>query len=347
MRTSTVLLAAVAAVLLFAGAQAQNTKGQYSHGYTYASDVQGYTNMTLDLCDIWRAWEAKDNAAIINIFMNGKNSRRGSGLRSFNLWSTSNQSGFPLFDAMYEGHNITYFNDWFTAAVNAGSYREAWAIIKGPIMMQYMMHEYEEASEKVKVGNINDDTGAPHNVDEAWGMWVGGHGPGFCNGTSLADDAQTLAEEMGLEYTGYSATNLAMIYLTNDITAMARHNDSEGAEEAYEHLYEQAWVFGVSHLLRDVYAAQAARGCRNGPLEKELRAVAAVTASWILPLMETVGADVSEIEAALMANNYQYTKIRNAIYRATAKLDPEFDVENFGTPNPRTIRQHLGLPGSC
>ncbi len=45
--TATILLLAAVA-----GLAAANTKGTRFEGFTYASDVQGYVNMTADYCDI-------------------------------------------------------------------------------------------------------------------------------------------------------------------------------------------------------------------------------------------------------------------------------------------------------
>ena len=152
-------------------------------GYTYASDVNAHRLVTDDICDIKELLEADpvDFAAIETIYRDGVHSVNSDGsVRSLAGFATAADRLHGL-DGYYE--TATPLDDWMSEAfAGTGRFEGAsdgvrrQAIEKGAqnqIMVAWVVHELNSALGKVAEGDIDADSGAPHNWDEGWAFYHG------------------------------------------------------------------------------------------------------------------------------------------------------------------------------
>ncbi len=154
-------------------------------GYTYASDVDNHRSLMQDLCDIKAAASSDggyDFAEAKNIYMNGKNAQKDSGsyrtLAGFAAAEGKNHN----YDSFY---NMTGSVDAHIMAAMDGTgdfenvsdtvrYQGIAKLTANMGMVAYTIHELGSAATKAAAGNVDNDSGAPHNWDEGWAFF---HGP--------------------------------------------------------------------------------------------------------------------------------------------------------------------------
>ncbi|KAI8471514.1 MAG: Low iron-inducible periplasmic protein-domain-containing protein [Monoraphidium minutum] len=182
------LLLALAAGAARAQAPGDDTTGQQlqaAPGYTFGSNVAGYLKVSNDVCDFKAALDKSppDWAAAKALYLDGKNSRRSDGsVRTLRSLATGSYVGEPFWDLYTEYFQTPAFAD--DAIIKAldgtppfvtdAQRREtAGKAVESNLQMAYLMHEMDEAADKIRDNLLSDATGAPHNVDEVFALYVG------------------------------------------------------------------------------------------------------------------------------------------------------------------------------
>eukprot|EP00878_Enallax_costatus_P000017 GHUV01000021.1.p1 GENE.GHUV01000021.1~~GHUV01000021.1.p1 ORF type:complete len:420 (+),score=129.51 GHUV01000021.1:221-1480(+) len=169
--------------------QGEDTTGkqiEHARGFTFGSNVAGYLRLSTDVCDI-KAAIGPDNTAnyeaAAKIYSDGKNSFKSDGTqRAFQEIATAPYRGEPTWDKYAKYYGTPDFLDTEIAAAFAGEHpytsiaQRNETIVKGVeslIQTVYLLHEVDEAAGKIRNKSLSAATGAPHNVDETWAIWVG------------------------------------------------------------------------------------------------------------------------------------------------------------------------------
>lgn len=225
-----------------------DTTGTTVGGYTFGSEIQGYLDISQDVCDIAAAVDARDFASARTIYANGQNSLRSDGTaRTLQGWATS---GSPE-EAHWGLYTTFYANDsaWVDTFVQAGFDGTApWTAIdaqaqvvkkgiQSNLQVAYMLHEVDEAAEAVEAGETDAATGAPHKVDEGAAIYFGT----TCPAGSVADVANKRANTFGTLVTGpdgvcTAATNVAAGQALSALQAAALAGNSTGFAAATKDL---------------------------------------------------------------------------------------------------------------
>lgn len=212
MRTSTVLLLAVAALAIAAGANAQtSTKGTTLRGYTFGSDVGPYLNISRDICDIKSLLNAKvpDYTFAKGIYMdgfNGKMATKDGGLISMRRMVTDPKPEDEPTWQLYRKHfnNPVWMDDLLMRAfagippydTDTSRVQLIVKTLESSMQFSYVMRELEAAISKAKAGKLSPESGAPYSVDKAWAIFVGGN-----DNCGLATVALKRANEFGTKKT--------------------------------------------------------------------------------------------------------------------------------------------------
>jgi hypothetical protein len=151
-------------------------------GYTYASNVDNHRSLMKDLCDIKTAASAYDWTTAKDIYMNGKNAQKSDD-------SFRTLAGFAAADGKNHGYDAYYNMSGsvdshimaamdgtgdFAGASDTVRYQGIAKLTVNMGMVAYTIHELNSAISKADAGNVDNDSGAPHNWDEGWAFF---HGP--------------------------------------------------------------------------------------------------------------------------------------------------------------------------
>ena len=205
-------------------------------GYTYASDVENHRALMKDLCDIKAAASSDggyDFATAKDIYTNGKNAEKSDGsfrtLAGFaaadgkkhnydSYYNMSGSVGQHIMDAM-EGTGD------FTNTSDTVRYQGIAKLTANMGMVAYTIHELNSAVAKADAGNVDNDSGAPHNWDEGWAFF---HGPEEDWSCSPAYTMKKRAADYGTETDGVSNALTATTDAMVDGLAALQAQDSAG-----------------------------------------------------------------------------------------------------------------------
>ena len=209
-------------------------------GYTYASNVDNHRSLMKDLCDIKTAASAYDWTTAKDIYMNGKNAQKSDD-------SFRTLAGFAAAEG--KNHNYdTYYNQTgsvdahimaamdgtgdFAGASDTVRYQGIAKLTVNMGMVAYTIHELNSAISKADAGNVDNDSGAPHNWDEGWAFF---HGPDEDYGCSPAKVMEKRAGDFGTTNAAgvantFAAAEAAMV----DGLAALQASDSAGYTAAAE-----------------------------------------------------------------------------------------------------------------
>ncbi|KAG2446461.1 hypothetical protein HYH02_008453 [Chlamydomonas schloesseri] len=324
---SAALLVAALGALAIAVAQ-PTTAGTRFEGFSYASNVIGYVNMTMDYCDIKAAMAAGNFTEALSIYSTGKNSFTSVARRTFFRFATyapANGSVEMLHDSILAGKNTSALDSAIRDALAAGKATLAAGLIQ-VATLKYHLHEVDGAFDKIRIyladgtGNLTsliaDLTGAPHNVDEAWALWAGGAAK-HCG--TLSSWAAGLGAAMGTTFLGDSYINAAMINVQNEMQAASRNAtlnikafDAARADEA-----RVLTMLGLQGVSVAAYTADAANACKRPAAEvqdaKDMIAVHWMYLEGLLKLRNVKAAAVTELHHALTATQLSYKKVAAAV----------------------------------
>ena len=201
--------------------ETESTMDAADGGYTYASNVDNHRSLMKDLCDIKTAASAYDWTTAKDIYTNGKNAEKSDG-------SYRTLAGFAAADGKNHGYD-TYYNQSgsvdahimaaldgtgdFAGTSDTVRYQGIAKLTVNMGMVAYTIHELNSAIAKADAGNIDDDTGAPHNWDEGWAFF---HGPDEDYGCSPAKVMEKRAGDFGTTNSAgvantFAATEAAMV----------------------------------------------------------------------------------------------------------------------------------------
>jgi|TARA_B100001093_G_scaffold113208_2_gene105607 hypothetical protein len=190
-------------------------------GYTYASNVDNHRSLMKDLCDIKTAASAYDWTTAKDIYMNGKNAQKSDD-------SFRTLAGFAAADGKNHGYDAYYNMSGsvdshimaamdgtgdFAGASDTVRYQGIAKLTVNMGMVAYTIHELNSAISKADAGNVDNDSGAPHNWDEGWAFF---HGPDEDYGCSPAKVMEKRAGDFGTTNAAgvantFAATEAAMV----------------------------------------------------------------------------------------------------------------------------------------
>jgi hypothetical protein len=177
--------------------------------YTPVSNVDGYFNFSLDLRDIKDLIDAGDWAGATAIYENGKNFVRDDGtLRSLQSLAISEEV-LAIFPNGAQVYGNPQFLDTHIQAGLDGTSRGAGLsdaarrqlVDKGiqAVIYAKALQEIESARTRTAEGNTDNETGAPHAVDEAAAIYLGAKNEEGVRAFSLSNTARSREGNFGLE----------------------------------------------------------------------------------------------------------------------------------------------------
>ena len=174
-----------------------------------------------------------DFAEAKSIYMNGKNAEKSDG-------SFRTLAGFASADGKNHGYDAYYnasgsVDDHIMAAMDGTGdfagvsdtvrYQGIAKLTVNMGMVAYTIHELNSAIAKADAGNVDNDSGAPHNWDEGWAFF---HGPDEDYGCSPAKVMEKRAADFGTQTDGVSNAFIAsQTAMVNGLAAL-QAEDSAG-----------------------------------------------------------------------------------------------------------------------
>ncbi|EFJ45272.1 hypothetical protein VOLCADRAFT_75951 [Volvox carteri f. nagariensis] len=339
--TTAAITVSVVALLCAAQAQPTTLKTRFE-GYTYASNVIGYVNMTLDYCDIQAAITTGNFTAALEIYATGKNSYSGLSRRTFYRFASfAPAAGVvePLHDALTAGRNATWLDTLIKDAISKRDGPLTLGLIQ-VAALKYFLHEVDEGFNKIRTyfqdptNNdilISDETGAPHNVDEAFALWAGGN-PRACG--TLSGWAARLGSDMDATFLGKSFVNSAMTLALNELLASSRTADLDIYNDTRAMVQRYITVMGLQGVVRSLYRAEAAVACKRSAAQiAEAKAMITVHWTYLEPLLFARNMRASYIQAlgqALTNPTPSYSRALPAIRTVVSAMGRR--MSEIGTP---------------
>ncbi len=208
-------------------------------GYSYASNVDAHRRVTLDVCEIKDLLDADpiDWQAVTERYVEGGNSVNGDD-------SVRTVAGFATADDRLHGLDAYYgapapLDDWIRSGLDGTGPLEGAADgvraqvvekgIQNQVLVAWAVHELNSALAKAADGDIDPDSGAPHNWDEAFAFYHGA-APG-CAPWATADSRAGNFGTVGAD--GITAlANEAVVEAMNTGRDALIDGDVDGATEA-------------------------------------------------------------------------------------------------------------------
>lgn len=299
-------------------------------GYAYASNVDSHRLVVQDVCEINDIVGDYKWSEIAEIYANGSNSVKSDG-------SVRTIGGFAAGEGKKHGSDTFYgtatpLDDFVSAALNGtGAWEgESDAVrkqgvqkgIMNQIMIAWVIHELNAATDKAADGNFDVASGAVHNWDEAWAFYHGvapGCGPfktaekrAADFGTTGADGESALANEGLLQ---------AMIDGRDALLA----GDASGAVTASQEAQKNVFITYAQATIK--YAAKVYSDLEAGDTEAARVHQAEGWAFFrvIEPILGNNGIDTSTIDSILNLANEPGS---GSVDDITAVLNPV--IEAFG-----------------
>lgn len=236
-------------------------------GYTYASNVDNHRSLMKDLCDIKTAASSYDWTTAKDIYQNGKNAEKSDG-------SFRTLAGFAAAEGKNHNYDTFYgeagsINTHIMAALDgtgdfAGTsdtvrYQGVAKLTANMGMIAYTIHELNSAVGKADAGNVDDDTGAPHNWDEGWAFF---HGPDEDLGCAPANTFKKRSADFGTETNGVSNTLNAVETAMVDGLAALQAEDQAGYTAATNTVVKNVIITYTQATMKYTYKMDDAD---NGP----------------------------------------------------------------------------------
>ena len=230
-------------------------------GYTYASNVDNHRSLMKDLCDIKSAASSDGGYNFTeakSIYMNGKNAEKSDG-------SFRTLAGFAAATGKNHGYD-TYYN--MTGSVDAHimaamdgtgdfdgvsdtvRYQGIAKLTANLGMVAYTIHELNSAVAKADAGNVDNDSGAPHNWDEGWAFF---HGPDEDWGCSPAYTMKKRAADFGTQTDGVSnALSASEAAMVSGLAAL-QASDAAGYNAAVDTVMKNVIITYSQAVLKYTY----------------------------------------------------------------------------------------------
>jgi hypothetical protein len=268
--------------------------------YTPVSNVALYQLIALDVAEIARLTNAVNEGKplpsqeILAIYEQAKHAKVGQNARPLRKFAAdpARAKDFPEDAAFFKSE--TFLDDPVIAAINgsgpAARYTPAQrrqAIQKGllRILHYYTLYELNGAEAKLKAGNVDPATGAPHNVDEAWAIYVGVEQDGKY---PYALAATALSREQNFKREG--TIDKPLREALERAKKAALNKDLEGFQQAKRDV--QARLNALFYLAAARYLNESLKAAKDGRAEQAATAQAEGFAFYqtIQPVVATVDA---------------------------------------------------------
>jgi len=250
------------------GGSAVSTMDGEDGGYTYASNVDNHRSLMADMCDIKAHANAGEWTAAKGIYTNGKNAEKSDGsyrtLQAFAAASGKNHG----YDAFYgaDGSVDAMIMDAlegtgdFAGVSDTVRYQGIAKLTANLGMVAYTIHELNTAVAKADAGNVDNDTGAPHNWDEGWAFF---HGPDENVGCSPVATLNKRGADFGTEHADGMANTTYHIQqsMINGLAAL-QAEDQTGYTDATNDVVKQVIIAYSQAVLKYTYKMDNAD---NGP----------------------------------------------------------------------------------
>jgi hypothetical protein len=351
------LLAALAATAVnaqsaAAARQGEDTTGkeiEHARGFSFGSNVAGYLRLSTDVCDIKAAIGPADTAnyeAAAEIYENGKNSFKSDGSqRTFRDLATDPYTGEPTFDQYARYFGTPLFMDTEIAAALEGKApytsvaQRNETIVKGVesmVQTVYLLHEVDETADKIRNRSLSAATGAPHNVDETWAIWVGERPD-----CSLWGLAYRRGKEFGtLVDCDNSQVNVAMLNAHKAMYTAATEGDLAAYNRQRSEVIRQFVIVGIQNALKYAELMDAARADNEPEVVEAEQAEGYAYYRTIEPLIAAADpAAAKSIKAVFYPGNPAPANALQTVRTAVQKVYPKFnltaeDIGTFGAPAP-------------
>lgn len=333
-----------------AARQGEDTTGkeiEHARGFAFGSNVAGYLRLSTDVCDIKAAIGPDDEAnypAALEIYENGKNSFKSDGSqRTFRDIATDSYSGEPTWD-MYAKYFKTpdFMDKEITTAFEGEAPYKSIAqrnetIVKGAesmIQTVYLLHEVDEAADKIRNRSLTVTTGAPHNVDETWAIWVGERPD-----CSLWGLAYRRGKEFGtLVDCDNSQVNVAMLNAHKAMYAAAQTGDLDTFNQQRDEVIRQFMIVGIQNALKYSQLMDAARAKNEPDTVEAEQAEGYAYFRTIEPLVAAADPTAAtSIKAVFYPGNPPPANALQTVRAAVQKVMPDYnitadDIGTFGAP---------------
>jgi len=332
-----------------ASVSASSAEGPFSGGpsassgvYKPVSYVDSYLQAGLDLRDMRvlmtpaTPGQPIDWAAVATVYANGKNQQRADGTtRSLASLSTDGVLDvFPNGSAVYgrSGFIDGLIRDGLSGSGRASGLSDserAQIVDKGVQMLMYAksLEELEIARSRIAARNLDNATGAPHSVDEAWGVIAGW--PDESGGRPHGLIAAANAREVAFNFEGRLTSGLEAAYATA-LTAAQRGDAAAFDTAAAE----------IKGRLNTIFYLGTLRHLKQLPniTDTEVRRLQLVEswANW-----QTLRAAVALVAPA------SATAVEAALSRASAEPFPvAATMDVYAALNQTAVVQALGIPAN-
>jgi len=273
-------------------------------GYSYASNVDAHRRVTLDVCEIKDLLDADpiDWDAVTERYVDGGNSVNSDD-------SIRTIAGFATADDRLHGLDTYYdtpapLDDWVRSGLDGGGSLSdvadgvrAQVVEKGiqnQVMVAWVVHELNSALAKAADGDIDPESGAPHNWDEAFAFYHGA-APG-CAPWATADSRAGNFGTVGADGTTALA-NEAIVEAMNAGRDALIDGDVDGATEAADEVVRSVVITYSQAAVR--YATLVGGDVEAGELDTaaEHRAEGLAFFRVIEAIVADAGADTDAINA--------------------------------------------------
>ncbi len=231
-------------------------------GYTYASNVDNHRSLMKDLCDIKSAASSDGGynfTGAKDIYMNGKNAEKSDG-------SFRTLAGFAAATGKSHGYDTYYDMNGsvgahimaamegtgdFNGTSDTVRYQGIAKLTANLGMVAYTIHELNSAVTKADAGNVDNDSGAPHNWDEGWAFF---HGPDEDYGCSPAKVMEKRASDFGTaDADGVAATFTATEAAMVSGLAALQAEDAAGYNAAVDTVMKNVIITYSQAVLKYTY----------------------------------------------------------------------------------------------
>jgi hypothetical protein len=238
-------------------------------GYQPVSDVAQHARVSADVCDINALLDKRpiDFPAVGNIYRQGRHSvETGGSKRTLAKFATESRSTEDLL-GFYERHLGAGWLDTFVSGAIEGTglfAGEAAPVrrqgvqkgVRNQVLVAWAFHELDAAVAKANRGDFVENTGAPHNWDEA---------RAYYHGEKPECAPFATAEERGREFGTGSAVNQAILAAMNRGLAALKAKDVNGAAKARDEVVRQITITYLQSAIK--YAAQIDADLAKGKMD--------------------------------------------------------------------------------
>ena len=236
-------------------------------GYTYASNVDNHRSLMADMCDIKAYANDGQWTAAKGVYTNGKNAEKSDGsyrtLQSFAA-AAGKAHGYDAFygaDGSVDAMIMAALDGTgdFEGVSDTVRYQGIAKLTANLGMVAYTIHELNSAVIKADDGNVDNDTGAPHNWDEGWAFF---HGPDEDLGCAPANTFKKRSADFGTETNGVSNTLNAVETAMVDGLAALQAEDQAGYTAATNTVVKNVIITYTQATMKYTYKMDDAD---NGP----------------------------------------------------------------------------------